>query len=125
VPAAYVPEAQGSHLLAPKAETEPVPHLVVTLEPLHSLPTGQRSHSVRMELLPPWVKKSIGHSWQACGVPSRHEKKLSLPHGEHCDLPSLENVPLGQAVIVLPPSHFDPAGQTSHVSRVFWSPPEV
>ena len=43
---------------------------------------------------------------------------MSSPHGVQLDAPAAENVPLAHSGVALEPSHFEPAGQVLHVSRV-------
>lgn len=123
--AAYLLSAsQLVHDAAPAFENVPALHVVILLPPSHFPPAGHVAHDVRVALVPPLVYEPGAHTWQLSALPAA-ENLMSMPQFVQDDAPALENVPAGQVVMTLVPSHLEPAAHVVHVSRVRRVPPEV
>ena len=99
---------------APAFENVPALHVVTLLDPSHLLPAAHVEHVVRVLLVPPLVYEPGAHTWQLSALPAA-ENLMSMPQFVQDDAPALENVPAGQVVMTLVPSHLEPAAHVVHV----------
>ena len=95
-----------------------------TLLPSQEWPNGHAEHVSRVAAEAPVVKLPSAQLRQASAWPAC-EYFLSFPQFVQLDAPAAENVPLAHSGVALEPSHFEPAGQVLHVSRVLDVAPVV